>query len=72
MREYRLLKSFGMGDTTLTTRQTAGILKELEHAARSVGEARRELIEAMAARKRVDRPDGPPAVAAGRRRKKVR
>jgi hypothetical protein len=59
-----------MGDTTLTTRQTAGILKELEHAARSVGEARRELIEAMAARKRVDRPDRPPAVT--RRRKKSR
>jgi hypothetical protein len=71
MGEYRLLKSFGMGDTILTTRQTAGILKELEHAAKSVSEARRELIEAMAARKRVDRPDRAPA-AMGRNRKKAR
>ena len=45
-----------MGDTTLTPRRTAEILKELEHAARSVDEVRRELIQAMAERKRTDRP----------------
>jgi hypothetical protein len=41
-----------MGDTTLTPRRTATILKELEKAARSVSEARRELIQAMAERRR--------------------
>ena len=44
-----------MGDTTLNPQRTASILKELEHAARSVDEARRELIQAMADRRR-DRP----------------
>jgi hypothetical protein len=41
-----------MGDTILTPRRTASILRELERATRSVNEARRELIEAMADRKR--------------------
>jgi hypothetical protein len=60
-----------MGDTTLSPRQTAGILKQLDHVARSVGEARRELIEAMADRKRVDRPERAPA-GPRRQRKKAR
>jgi hypothetical protein len=41
-----------MGDTPLNPRRTAFILKELEQAARSVSEARRELIQAMAERRR--------------------
>jgi hypothetical protein len=41
-----------MGDTILNPRRTATILKELEQAVRSVNEARRELIQAMAERTR--------------------
>jgi hypothetical protein len=64
-----------MGDTTLTPRRTADILKELEHAARSVDEVRRELIQAMAERKRTEppartvRPVRPPASGGAGRRK---
>ena len=64
-----------MGDTTLTPRRTADILKELEHAARSLDEVRRELIQAMAERKRTERParevrmGRSPASAASRRRR---
>ena len=64
-----------MGDTTLTPRRTAEILKELEHAARSLDEVRRELIQAMAERKRTEQPARearvvrPPAPGGARRRK---
>jgi hypothetical protein len=45
-----------MGDIILTPRRTAGILKELDLAARSVSEARQQVIEAMAERKRAATP----------------
>ena len=63
-----------MGDITLTPRRTAGILKELEHAAKSVGEARRELIQAMSERKRAADPDRPVrrSISAGASRRKLR
>jgi len=48
-----------MGDIILTPRRTAGILKELDLAARSVNEARQEVIQAMSERKRIDSPARP-------------
>jgi hypothetical protein len=49
-----------MGDTNLNPRRTAMILRELEQAARSVSEARRELIQAMAERRRPETRVKPP------------
>ena len=57
-----------MGDVKLTPRQTAAILTKLDDGARSVADARQQVIQAMADR-RAERPAKATRQPSGRKRR---
>jgi hypothetical protein len=52
-----------MGDVRFTPRQTAALLDKLDEGLKSLAEARRHVIEAMAERRRKPTADAPPSRA---------
>ena len=63
-----LLTEISMGDVKLTPRQAAAILTKLDDGARSVADAREQVIQAMADR-RAERPEKAKRELAGRKRR---
>ena len=49
-----------MGDVKLTPRQTAELLNTLDNTAKSLGDARAQVLDAMAKRRKVRDPEEPP------------